>query len=170
MRRHRTIASGLLESNRHTDRRNFHRALSRFDVPGGLVEHARTTPTLLGFFLLITLCGSALSQEPPSAPVILKAPTMGAVSFAHSAHTRVAGKCEVCHHASKSAKPLKSPQQPCADCHTKPPTPPVTVSLQAAFHNPTATAGLCITCHKTENSHGKAAPVKCADCHKKENS
>ena len=83
---------------------------------------------------------------------------------------QVAGKCEVCHHASKPEKPLKSPQQACTDCHTKPPTPPVTTGLQAAFHNPTATAGLCITCHKTENSHGKAAPVKCADCHKKENS
>ena len=84
--------------------------------------------------------------------------------------SKVAGKCEVCHHSSKPEKPLKSPQQACTDCHTKPPTPPVTTGLQAAFHNPTATAGLCITCHKTENSHGKAAPVKCADCHKRENS
>jgi len=40
--------------------------------------------------------------------------------------------------------------------------------LQAAFHNPSATSGLCITCHKTENAEGKAAPVKCADCHKKD--
>ncbi len=121
-------------------------------------------------FLLAMLCGSARSQEAPSSPVLLKGPTMGAVKFPHSAHTRVAGKCEVCHHPSKPDKPLKSPQEACTDCHTKPPTPPVTVSLEAAFHNSTATAGLCITCHKTENSHGKAAPVKCADCHKKENS
>ena len=41
--------------------------------------------------------------------------------------------------------------------------------LQAAFHNPTAQAGLCIDCHKAENAKGKKAPVKCADCHKKEN-
>lgn len=41
--------------------------------------------------------------------------------------------------------------------------------LQAAFHNPTATAGLCIDCHKAEDAKGKKAPVKCADCHKKEN-
>ena len=95
---------------------------------------------------------------------------MGTVKFPHSSHLKVAGKCEVCHHASHSAKPLKSPQQPCTDCHTKPATPPVTTGLPAAFHNPMATAGLCITCHRTENSHGKAAPVKCADCHKKENS
>src|ERR1039457_3089377 len=92
---------------------------------------------------------------------------MGAVKFPHAAHLKVAGKCEVCHHASNSAKPLKLPQQACTDCHTKPPTPPVTTGLQAAFHNPKATAGLCITCHNTENSHGKAAPVKCADCHRK---
>jgi hypothetical protein len=134
------------------------------------VEHIRISPTLLEILLLIVLCGTAVSQGPPSSPVILKGPTMGAVKFPHSAHIRVAGKCEVCHHPSNSAKPLKLPQQPCNDCHTKPPTPPVTVGLQAAFHNPTATAGLCITCHKTENSHGKAAPVRCADCHKKENS
>jgi hypothetical protein len=134
------------------------------------MKRTRKATIVFGLLPLILLCGSALSQEPPSAPVILKGPTMGAVKFPHSAHIRVAGKCGVCHHASNSAKPLTLPQQACTDCHTKPPTPPVTTSLQAAFHNPTATAGLCITCHKTENSHGKAAPVKCADCHKKENS
>ena len=93
---------------------------------------------------------------------------MGAVKFPHSAHTRVAGKCEVCHHLSKPEKPLKSAQQACTACHTKPPTPPVKIGLPAAFHNSGATAGLCITCHKTENAEGRAAPVKCADCHKKE--
>jgi hypothetical protein len=134
------------------------------------VEHSRTMAPVLGLCLLIVLCSSAVSQEAPTAPVLLKAPTMGAVSFPHSAHIRVAGKCEVCHHASKPAKPLKSSQEACTDCHTKPTTPPVTIGLQAAFHNPTATAGLCVTCHQTENSHGKAAPVKCSDCHKKENS
>ncbi len=95
---------------------------------------------------------------------------MGAVKFPHAAHLKVAGKCAVCHHASKPQKPLKAPQEACIDCHTKPVSPPVTTGLQAAFHNPTATSGLCITCHKTENGRGKAAPVKCVDCHKKENS
>jgi hypothetical protein len=98
----------------------------------------------------------------------MKGSTMGAVTFPHSAHVHVAGRCEICHHASKPEKPLKSPQEACTDCHTKPQTPPVKTGLQAAFHNPTATTGLCITCHKTENARGKAAPVKCADCHKKE--
>jgi hypothetical protein len=98
----------------------------------------------------------------------MKGTTMAPVTFPHSAHLHVAGKCEICHHASKPEKPLKSPQEACTDCHTKPPTPPVKTGLQAAFHNPTATAGLCITCHKTQNAEGKAAPVKCADCHKKE--
>jgi hypothetical protein len=110
----------------------------------------------------------AFGQQAPSAPVKLKGPTMGGVTFSHSAHTRVAGKCEVCHHSAKPEKPLKSPQQACTDCHTKPPTPPVTTGLPAAFHNSAGTAGLCITCHKTENARGKAAPVKCVDCHKKE--
>jgi hypothetical protein len=100
----------------------------------------------------------------------MKGATMGAVRFPHSAHTRVAGKCEVCHHLSNPEKPLKSSQEACTDCHTKPPTPPVKVGIPAAFHNPGVTAGLCITCHKTQNAEGKAAPVKCADCHKKEGS
>jgi len=110
----------------------------------------------------------AAAQQPPSGPIVLKGLTMGAVHFPHSAHMRVAGKCEVCHHASKPEKPLKANTEACTDCHTKPPTPPVKTGLPAAFHNASATAGLCITCHKTENSRGKAAPVKCADCHKKE--
>jgi hypothetical protein len=133
------------------------------------VKITRSLSALSVLFLLIAVC-SALAQAPAQSSLLLKGPSMGAVKFPHAAHLKVAGKCAVCHHASNSAKPLKSPQQPCTDCHTKPPTPPVTTGLQAAFHNPTATAGLCITCHKTENSHGKAAPVKCADCHKKENS
>lgn len=110
----------------------------------------------------------AAAQEAPSVPITMPGHTMPAVSFSHSAHTHVAGKCEVCHHASKPEKPLKSAQEACTDCHTKPPTPPVRVGLPAAFHNSGATSGLCITCHKTENSEGKAAPVKCGDCHKKD--
>jgi len=112
----------------------------------------------------------AVGQQAPAAPSTMKGPTMGAIKFPHSAHTRVAGKCEICHHASRPEKPLKAPQEACTDCHTKPPTLPVKTSLQAAFHNPTAAAGLCINCHKTENAEGKAAPVKCVDCHQKERS
>ena len=144
--------------------------LTASDFTGAFVQYTRIMAALLGLSILFTLCGSALSQEAPSAPIVLQGATMGAVRFPHSAHTRVAGKCEVCHHASKPEKPLKSQQQACTDCHTKPPTPPVTTSLEAAFHNPSASAGLCITCHKTENARGKAAPVKCADCHKKDSS
>ena len=134
------------------------------------MEKQRALIALLATLILAAVCSKSFCQEAPSAPIELKGPTAGAVMFPHSAHVRVAGKCEVCHHSSKPEKPLKSQQQACTDCHTKPPTPPVKVSLQAAFHNSSATAGLCITCHKTENAEGKAAPVKCADCHKKENS
>ena len=131
------------------------------------MDHTKTMAATLTLFMLTILCGSVLCQEAPSAPIVIKGPTMGAVSFPHSAHTRVAGKCDVCHHPAKPEKSLKARQEACTDCHTKTPTPPVTIGLEAAFHNPTATAGLCITCHKTENSHGKMAPVKCDDCHKK---
>ena len=170
MLRHRWAARDQLKFKRGAVRRA---AAGNSPVPvflGGLVEHIRTMATVLVLGLLTLISGRVFSQEAPSSPILLKGPTMGTVSFPHSAHTRVAGKCEVCHHGSKPAKPLKSPQQPCTDCHTKPPTPPVTISLQAAFHNPAASAGLCITCHKTENNRGRAAPVKCTDCHKKENS
>ena len=124
---------------------------------------------VLGFLIGLLLCGSALAQTAPTAPILLRGAPMGTVKFDHTAHLKVAGKCEICHHASKPEKPLKAQQEACADCHTNPATPPVTIKLQAAFHNPTATAGLCIGCHKTENNQGRAAPVKCADCHKKSN-
>jgi len=123
---------------------------------------------LLQLGLLLVSSSILWCQQAPSTPVTLKGPSMAAVNFSHSAHTRVAGKCEVCHHASKPEKPLKSAQEACGDCHTKPPTPPVKVGVPGAFHNAGATDGLCITCHKTENAEGRAAPTKCVDCHKKE--
>ena len=123
----------------------------------------------VGWFAVVVLCGSAFAQTAPQAPIVLKGAAMGSVKFDHTAHLKVAGKCTVCHHASKPQKPLKSSQEACTDCHTNPATPPVTTDLQAAFHNPTATAGLCIECHKTEDANGKAAPLKCANCHKKSN-
>jgi len=133
------------------------------------MEISRRFAALLGVITLTLLCASAFAQTAPQSPIILKGAPLGAVKLDHAAHLKVAGKCIVCHHASKPEKPLKSPQQACTDCHTNPATPPVTTKLQAAFHNPTATSGLCIDCHKTEDANGKAAPVKCADCHKKSN-
>ena len=130
---------------------------------------SKTSVALCGLSIAIVLCSNAFAQTAPTAPTILKGAPMGAVKFDHTAHLKVAGKCIVCHHVSQPQKPLKSPQQACTDCHTNPATPPVTTKLQAAFHNSTATSGLCIDCHKTEDANGKAAPVTCADCHKKIN-
>jgi hypothetical protein len=64
---------------------------------------------------------SAASQQAPAQPIAMKGPTMGDVIFLRSAHTHVAGKCEVCHHASKPEKPVRASQEACTDCHTKPP-------------------------------------------------
>lgn len=133
------------------------------------MKFKRPIAGLLGFFVLIMITGVAVAQQAPKTPTILKGAPMGAVKFDHTSHMNVAGKCVVCHHESKSQKPLKSPQEACTDCHTRPATPPVTTNLQGAFHNPTASEGLCIDCHKKENTAGKAAPVKCADCHQKAN-
>jgi hypothetical protein len=124
---------------------------------------------LSAVWLLLLLPQLAIAQEAPKGPILLKGAPMGAVKFDHPAHLAVAAKCVVCHHASKPAKPLKHAQESCSDCHTTPATAPVTTKRQAAFHNATATAGLCIGCHKTENASGKGAPVKCVDCHKNEN-
>ena len=129
-----------------------------------------TRSHVLTTLLIIALSGAGFTQQAPQEPITLKGPSMPAVKFLHSVHLHVAGKCEVCHHPSKPEKPLHSSQQACTDCHTKPPTPPVYVGLPGAFHNSGATAGLCITCHKTQNAEGKAAPVKCGDCHRKESS
>jgi hypothetical protein len=136
---------------------------------GGSVKLSKLFVVLLGILVVLMICGSAFGQKAPQSPIILKGAPMGSVKFDHIPHAKVAGKCEACHHASKPEKPLKSPQEACTDCHTHPATPPVTTSLQGAFHNPTATAGLCIDCHKKQNAAGKAAPVKCIECHQKAN-
>lgn len=129
-------------------------------------------PRVWETFLVILLFMSSatlFAQTVPKTPIILRGAAMGGVTFDHTSHLKVAAKCEVCHHASRPEKPLKAQYEACTDCHTKPPTSPVKTSIQAAFHNPSATSGLCIDCHKTENANGRAAPVKCADCHKKQN-
>lgn len=103
--------------------------------------------------------------------IILKA-ALGGVRFEHKLHAETRKiACERCHHADRAEKPnvYVSPQPACSKCHTPTATAPMKTKLQAAFHNPTATAGTCIDCHKAEVAKGKPAPVKCLDCHKKEN-
>lgn len=112
------------------------------------------------------------SQPAKTAPkdvVVLKA-ALGGVRFEHKLHSesrKIA--CETCHHASRPERPATAAQQACGQCHTSVAAAPMKTKLQAAFHNPTATAGTCIDCHKARNAKGQAAPVKCPDCHKKEN-
>lgn len=109
------------------------------------------------------------AKATPKDVIVLKAP-LGAVRFQHKAHVETRKvPCETCHHPSHAEKPATSPQQACGSCHTSTAIPPMKTKLQAAFHNPTATAGTCIDCHKAQNAKGGAAPVKCLDCHKKEN-
>lgn len=114
----------------------------------------------------------APASPPAKAPenaIILKA-SLGGVRFEHKSHSEVRHvACESCHHASRPEKPATLPQQACRTCHTSMAAPPMKTKLQAVFHNPTGTAGTCIDCHKTSNTKGLAAPVKCLECHKKEN-
>ncbi len=99
--------------------------------------------------------------------VILKGAPTGGVKFDHPKHSKTAGKCETCHHASKPEKPAKAEQQKCQDCHTKVATAPMKTKAQAAFHDPMAKKGTCVDCHVKDTT--KKAPAKCTDCHKKEN-
>ena len=125
---------------------------------------------LLGLAAVAIVAGGATmyaqaAKEP--GVVILKGAPMGGVKFDHPKHSKAAGKCETCHHASKTEMPAKAPQQKCSDCHTKTAAAPMKTKYQAAFHDPMAKKGTCVDCHAKDTT--KKAPVKCADCHKKEN-
>ncbi len=121
---------------------------------------------ILAIALLGVTFAFAQAKKAPET-VILKGAPMGGVKFNHKTHVVAAKKCDTCHHASKPEKAATAPQQNCQDCHTKVAAAPMKTKAQAAFHNPTATAGICIDCHKAQGK-GPAAG-KCADCHKKEN-
>jgi hypothetical protein len=113
---------------------------------------------------------ATLHAQAPKAPdsIVLTGAPLGSVTLTHKAHTGTYGaKCDSCHHASKAAKPMKSAQQKCTDCHTKTAAAPMKTKLQAAFHDPMAKKGTCIDCHQEAIAKGKKAPAKCADCHKK---
>jgi hypothetical protein len=116
----------------------------------------------------LLLAGLALAQTAPKDVLILKGSPMGGVKFLHKMHTEQT-KCTTCHHPSKSEKPSKVATEACRDCHTTPPTAPMKTKTQAAFHNPSATSGVCIDCHKEQNAKGKNAPTKCMQCHQKAN-
>jgi len=120
---------------------------------------------------LLAICaGQAFAQQPkpPVTVTLAQGVALGTVTMPHKAHVDGKVACTVCHHASKAAKPAKSAFEKCTDCHTKTGTPEVKVKLQAAFHNPAASAGLCIDCHKKAVAAGNAkAPTKCMQCHKK---
>jgi hypothetical protein len=125
------------------------------------------------FFLLATLLLSvaiAIAQQPkPPDVVVLKGAPMGAVKFEHTKHVSNGFKCDSCHHASKPEKPSTDRFQKCSTCHTKIATAPMKTKYQAAFHDPAATKGLCIDCHKTDAKAKDKALTKCAGCHRKEN-
>lgn len=125
---------------------------------------------LLACAALLALPRDIQGQAKPKDTSILKGSPLGGVKFEHKLHADTRDtKCEVCHHASKPEKPAKAPQQACTSCHTKTAAPPMKTNLQNAFHKPTGQSGLCIDCHKTANTKGKASPLKCMDCHKKGN-
>jgi hypothetical protein len=92
---------------------------------------------------------------------VLRDSPLGVVTFEHAKHKL---ECVTCHHASRPERAATAAQQACRTCHTKPVQPGMKTVRQAAFHNPTATAGTCIDCHKKS---GGQAPTVCKQCHVK---
>ena len=139
----------------------------------------RTTAVMMLLLFLAAGCAAAFGQaaakpaaakKVPKDVIILKGAPMGGVKFLHTAHAKDRNiKCGTCHHPSKSEKPAQASEQSCSDCHTKTAAAPMKTKYQLAFHNATATAGVCIDCHKAQNAKGKKAPTKCMECHKKGN-
>ena len=104
----------------------------------------------------------------PKGKVALPA-KLGTVTFDHQKHAEaMAIPCAHCHHPSRPEKPLAAEQQACRECHTSPATPPLKTSLQAAFHDPKASAGTCLGCHREAVAQGKHPPVGCPQCHKRQ--
>jgi hypothetical protein len=122
------------------------------------------------FSLMLGVTAALPTQEKAPDVVILKGNPMGGVKFNHTAHAKKAGdKCEICHHASKAEKPLKTPHENCQNCHTRTVAAPMKTMARSAFHDGPGKKGICIDCHVKEAAAKKQAPLKCAECHKKEN-
>ena len=99
----------------------------------------------------------AQNKELLSDTVVLPGPALapgfGSVKFTHKTHVGERQiKCETCHHRPTGWGAQDATEQVCSKCHTRDPQLPVKTNLQRAFHNPNATAGLCIDCHKGENA------------------
>lgn len=122
------------------------------------------TAVVLTFAFLFAVVGVIAAAEKAPDTVTLPAKN-GDVKLDHKKHA--AFKCDVCHHASKPEKALASPHQSCRACHTATVAAPMKTNVRAAFHNPAATAGVCIDCHKKEAAAGKKPAMKCMECHKR---
>lgn len=132
------------------------------------MKSIRIITVLLLAAVAAMLCVAAFAQaKAPDKPIILKGAPMGGVKFEHSKHAQL--DCVTCHHGPKGEKPAKAAQQACTDCHESVAKAPMKTNKKAAFHNPAATAGVCIDCHKKQAAAGKNSPTKCMQCHQKAN-
>ncbi len=73
------------------------------------------------------------------------------VSFSHSNHVSIEGRCEVCHHHSSGIE--KTP--PCRECHGQPSGKLNQPGLKGAYHRQ------CMNCHRQMGG----GPLGCEDCH-----
>ncbi|MHB1191832.1 MAG: cytochrome c3 family protein [Longimicrobiales bacterium] len=122
----------------------------------------------------LVLLGSALvpasltaQATEPIGPDSVVYTNRGRVVFHHKTHGEKF-ECASCHHEAMAEKAFERPRQKCSDCHTDPPTPPMTTTQRNAMHDTEARAGICFDCHKAEEAKGAKVPTRCADCHVRE--
>jgi hypothetical protein len=128
---------------------------------------SRSWLAVLAFAVMVLLPAGLATQAAPDV-VILRGTTFGGVKFAHLDHVDRAS-CVTCHHESRPQLPVTSEAAKCTACHKEAVEPPLVTDARTAFHDRRAREGLCVGCHVTQASAGRATPVKCSDCHKPEN-
>ena len=106
----------------------------------------------------------AAQAAEPIGPDSVVYTNRGRVVLRHKTHAEKF-ECASCHHEAMAAKAFERPRQKCSDCHTDPPTPPMTTTQREAMHYTEARAGICFDCHKAEAEKGATIPTRCADCH-----
>jgi hypothetical protein len=132
-----------------------------------MISGSRPILLVLLFLLTAFFPGRLLTQEAPDT-IVMKGPTVGAVTFPHVKHVDFTD-CLACHHESKPELPATNEHGRCSACHTDVVEAPLTTNRRDAFHDRRARDGLCVTCHVTEREVGKTTPARCSDCHKDDN-
>lgn len=104
------------------------------------------------------------TAENPDTVIFTRA-RPGPVYFPHLDHAERV-PCVACHHEARADLEPEREYQPCGDCHTEAPEPPVMTPISEIFHVRRAASGLCVDCHRaSEVIPDMEPPGGCRDCH-----